>query len=83
MEYRGSTRPQMSDLKESGGIEQDADTIVFLARDHPSSSQLKLWFAKRRNGKIRHPESTTTYHLDTQTFGGAVIWEDAENVFEP
>jgi replicative DNA helicase len=80
VEYRGTSKPQMSDLKESGGIEQDADTIVFLARDHPSSSQLKMWFAKRRNGKIRYPETVTTYNLDTQSFGGVTHWDDDNGI---
>lgn len=50
-------RPQLSDLRESGNIEQDADTIIFVYRDeyyHPederSHNLAELIIAKQRNG---------------------------------
>lgn len=50
-------RPQLSDLRESGAIEQDSDTIVFIYRDeyyNPETTQAKnlaeLIVAKQRNG---------------------------------
>lgn len=53
VEHRGEKRPQLSDLRESGAIEQDADVVMFLYRpnDELAPNMLtKLLIAKHRNG---------------------------------
>ena len=47
----GDKRPQLSDLRDSGSIEQDADIVMFLYRpDEEDRSNAKLIIAKHRNG---------------------------------
>ena len=55
IEHRGSgSAPQLSDLRESGSIEQDADVVMFLYReDTEDLSSMKLSIAKHRNGALR------------------------------
>ncbi len=66
VEYRASHKPQLSDLRESGSIEQDADVVMFINRDelyypsqeewekdHPGEAYppaAELIIAKHRNG---------------------------------
>ena len=42
--------PRLSDLKESGSIEQDADQVWFLYRDNPNDTITRLIVAKNRSG---------------------------------
>lgn len=53
VEARGTKEPQLSDLRESGSIEQDADVVTFLYRpDDDLRDQVKMKIAKHRNGSI-------------------------------
>ncbi len=53
VESRDVKRPQLSDLRESGSIEQDADVVMFLWREsEEDASQIVLDIAKHRNGPV-------------------------------
>lgn len=51
VESRNTRKPQLSDLRESGAIEQDADVVMFIYREDPEViEQVKLDIQKHRNG---------------------------------
>lgn len=58
LERRPNKRPVMSDLRDSGGLEQDGDVVMFIYRDevyHPETEKqniAEIIVAKQRNGPI-------------------------------
>ena len=75
VESRDDKRPMMSDLRESGSIEQDADIVAFLYRDdyynkeartEDNNSISELIIAKHRNGPTKTIE--LLFKKNTSTF---------------
>ncbi len=51
VEYRSDPTPKLSDLRETGAIEQDADMVLFIHRETKDDQEVtKLTIAKHRNG---------------------------------
>ena len=74
IEDRQDKKPQLSDLRDSGAIEQDADGVLFLYREDyytgprakGAPSDVTLTVAKNRHG--RTGEDSFRFWLDTGTF---------------
>ena len=86
-EERRDFRPQLSDLRESGAIEQDADVILFLYRDelynrsedNPNRGKAEVIIGKQRNGPIGKIELA---FLDKFTTFKDLYKGEAENIYE-
>ena len=75
VEGRDDKKPLLSDLRESGSIEQDADIVAFLFREDyydkekaidENTSKAELIVAKHRNGPTK--DIDLIYHRNTSTF---------------
>ncbi len=71
---QGTKRPQLSDLRESGAIEQDADLVCFIYRpeyygldvfedDTSSRGMAEIYIAKNRHGSIAQPRVKFIAHF--------------------
>jgi replicative DNA helicase len=87
IEERTGNRPQLSDLRESGAIEQDADLIIFLYRDevynrseeNPNRGKAEVIVGKQRNGPIGKVELA---FLDKFTTFKDLYKGETENIYE-
>lgn len=85
VESRTDKRPVLSDLRESGAIEQDADLVIFLYRPYVYDNKkveekglAYLIVAKQRSGPTRTVKAT---FIDTYArFENYTDWSESENV---
>ncbi|OGE30750.1 replicative DNA helicase [Candidatus Daviesbacteria bacterium RIFCSPHIGHO2_02_FULL_36_13] len=69
VEARGTRKPQLADLRESGAIEQDADVVMFIYREDPEKmEEVTLDIQKHRNGPVG--EINLVFRADRTKFYG-------------
>lgn len=61
-----NNEPNLSDLRESGSLEQDADNVIFLHQENPESNIVTLKIAKQRAGEIG--KVAVAFKKDISTF---------------
>jgi len=96
VEHRSYAIPKLSDLRESGSIEQDADVVMFIYREEKAPPEIgiklegQVIVAKNRNGPTGHAdvyfrEKSATYESVSKRFDGAeeIAFPDDQDIMPP
>ena len=82
VEQRADKRPMLSDLRESGSLEQDSDIVMFIHRpdanekDNPRQNVAEIIIAKHRNGPT-HPGVQLYFQSNTVRFENGPVHGEA------